>query len=142
MSSLKKQRDTVVIDEITTAPPGTVVLTFGDDNDGNGPWAFTRACFALGIVRKREVHAPTGNGFDRIGARLDWADSFVPLHNLIVDEVPDNSIDEQTMICGPQTSMWEIQHKLLSEYPEDETVRVGLGEVILEALRRVGIIPQ
>jgi hypothetical protein len=128
-----------VLDEITTAPPGTVVLTFGNDEDGT--WAHTRACFALGIVRKRETHAPAGDGYDRIGARLDWADSFVPIHNLIVDEAPDNSIDEQTMICGPQTSMWEIQHKLCSEYPNNEAAREKLGDAILEALRRVGIVP-
>ena len=65
----------------------------------------------------------------------------MPIHNHIVDESFDFSISEQQMIVTPQTSMWEIQHKLC-EFSEDENERDQIGASILEALRRVGIYPQ
>lgn len=137
----RRQRTTFVLDHITAAPVGAVKLVFGDDGIDKGPWAYTRACIAVGIVRQREVHHPSGDGFDRIGARMDWNDSIVPIHNMLVDESFDFDINEQTMIVTPQTSMWEIQHKL-GDYTENEVSKTGLSEVILDALRRVGIYPQ
>lgn len=117
------------------APANAVVLWCGYDAETKAPYAQTTAC--LGLILLSEHMVEDQGEYKVTKGKEILSGEFVPLTYSAGNQwYTAGKDDGDGWVITPQTALWELVLKL------DQQSEPELLPVVLEALRRVGIVPQ